>query len=198
MSIRSIITVAFLLIGTFAVSQAQTPAREPQAGDFRIVSMHHELLPAPNYSANGGGTMNKSSTLFGQWLRIETTFESRLDWADDVKLVCYAVLGKQNETKLFKGEVTHVNVMKGPQHYSAMFMPPAGVRRFGSGRVEKVAVQLFYRGRLFDTKFDPPSTQRWWETFTPQQQPLLNPMQTPWAMIAHDHYEAIQPSSSTP
>lgn len=192
MSIRTFcMAVAFLA----AVSaQAQT-VREPQAGDFRIVSLRNSMIQAPKYSASSGLTGGQPATLLRDWLQIEVQFETRQEWADDVKLVYFALLGKQNEAKLFKGEVTHTYVMKGPQHFSAMFMNPNAVRRhIGAGRVAQVGVQLFFRDRLFDQKSDPPSNQRWWELFTPQPEPLLNPMQTPWAMIAHEHYEAVRES----
>lgn len=189
MNIRTFCVTMVVLAAVSA--QAQT-VREPLPGDFRIVTMRHSLLQTPKYSVSGGGNQSTPSTLLRDWLQIEVQFETKQEWADNVKLVYFAVLGKQKEAKLFKGEVTHTYVMKGPQHYSAMFMHPNAVRRHGSGRVEQVAVQLFYRDRLFDQKSDPPSSQRWWELFTPQQETLLNPMQTPWAMIAHDHYEAVR------
>ena len=189
MNIRTFFVAVVVL--TAVSAQAQT-VREPQPGDFRIVNMRHSLLQAPKYSASGGQASEQPATLLRDWLRIEVQFETKQDWADDVKLVYFAVVGKQKEAKLFKGDVTHTYVMKGPQHFSAMFMNPNAIRRHGGGRVEMVGVQLFYRDRLFDQKSDPPSNQRWWELFTPQQETLLNPMQTPWAMIAHDHYEAVR------
>ena len=193
MSIRTF-CVAIVVLAVTSSIQAQTTVREPQPGDFRVVSIRNSLLQAPKYSASGGQADDQPATLLRDWLRIEVQFETKLEWADDVKLVYFAVVGKQAAAKLFKGEVTHSYVMKGPQHFSAMFMHPNAIRRHGDGRVERVGVQLFFRDRLFDQKSDPPSNQRWWELFTPQQEPLLNPMQTPWAMIAHTHYEAVRES----
>ncbi len=197
MSVRQIGLLAILALAGVVSVQAQAP-REPQLGDFRLKTVRHVLQQAPNYSASGGQISDKSPALFRDWLRIEVQFETKLEWVNDVKLVYHALLGRGSEAKLFKGEVTHVHVYKNAAHNSAMFMHPNAVRRYGNGRVEAVAVQLFYRDRLFAMLSDPVSNVRWWEQFTPQQEPLLSPMQTPWAMIAHEHYEAIHVPTRSP
>lgn len=195
--IRRIGLVASLTLISVAPALAQA-VREAQPGDFRLKTIRHFLQQAPNYSASGGQIGDKSPALFRDWLRIEVQFETKLEWADDVKLVFYALLGRGAQAKLFKGEVTHVHVYKNATHNSAMFMHPNAVRRYGGGKVEAVAVLLYYQDRLFHALSDPPSNQRWWEQFTPQPEPLLNPMQTPWAMIGHEHYEAIRMPSRSP
>jgi len=190
MNVRQIGLVAVLTLAGAWSAHAQA-AREPQPGDFRLKTIRFHLQQAPSYSAGNSGISDKSPALFRDWLRIEVQFETRPDWVSDLKLVFYALLGKGSDAKLFKGEVTHVHVWKNAIHYSAMFMHPNAVRRYGNGRVEAVAVQLYYRDRLFHMLSDPATNVRWWEQYTPQPEPLLNPMQTPWAMLAHDHYEAI-------
>jgi hypothetical protein len=156
------------------------------------------LQQGPAYSATGSQINERSPAVFREWLRIEVQFETKLEWVSDLKLVYYALLGKGSEAKLFKGEITHVHVYKNSAHNSAMFMHPNAVRRYGNGRVEAVAVQLYYRDRLFYMLSDPPSNARWWEQFTPQAEPLLNPLQTPWAPLAFEHYEAIHTPTRTP
>jgi hypothetical protein len=191
MSVRQIGLVAILALAGAVSAQAQA-VREPQPGDFRLKTIRHVLQQAPNYSASGAlDAATRSPAVFREWLRIEVQFETKLEWVSDLKLVYYALLGKGSEAKLFKGEVNHVHVGKNSAHNSAMFMHPNAVRRYGNGRVEAVAVQLYYRDRLFFMLSDPPSNVRWWEQFTPQSEPLLNPLQTPWAMLAYEHYEAI-------
>jgi len=197
MNVRQIGLVAILVLATAVSAQAQA-VREPQLGDFRLKTVRHVLQQAPNYSASGSQISDKSPAVFREWLRIEAQFETKLEWVNDVKLVYYALLGRANEAKLFKGEVTHVHVYKNAAHNSAMFMHPNAVHRYGGGRVEAVAVQLYYRDRLFHMLSDPVSNVRWWEQFTPQAEPLLNPMQTPWAMLAHEHYEAIHVPTRSP
>lgn len=194
MSIRGISLVAILMLSGLMTAQAQQAAREPQPGDFRLRSLRYFLTQAPTYNASGGQSTERPPTLYREWLRIETQFETKVDWADDVKLVYYALLGRANEAKLFKGEVTHMHIVKGTQHNSGMFMHPNAVRRYGGGRVERVGVQLYFRDRLIDQLSEPASNQRWWELLTPQSEALLTPMQSPWAMLAHEHYEAIRQS----
>jgi hypothetical protein len=199
MNVRQIGLVAILALAVATSAQAQAQAvREPQVGDLKLKTVRHVLQQAPNYSASGSQISDKSPAVFREWLRIEVQFETKPDWVNEIKLVFYAVLGKGAEAKLFKGEVTHVHVYKNSAHNSAMFMHPNAVRRYGNGRVEAVAVMLYYRDRLFHVLSDPVSNVRWWEQFTPQAEPLLNPMQTPWAMLAHEHYEAIHVPPRSP
>ena len=190
-----LMVVAATVIGLATLVDAQQPVTI-QPGDLRLHSIRKDLVRAPDFGggsgALGGG---KPSTLYNDWLRIETQFETkRIDWADDIVLKFYVLMGRDPNSKLFSGEVKHVNVARGQQHYSAMFVHPNTVRRYGSGRVEAVAVLLFYQERLMGLLSDPPSNERWWERFTPIPGYVLNPLQTPWSVLANERYEEIKGS----
>ncbi|MCX7916322.1 MAG: hypothetical protein N3A53_08495, partial [Verrucomicrobiae bacterium] len=145
-------------------------------------------LPEPDVSPKGTGT--RGPTIARRWLRIEVQFDSEPEWADDVTLKYYVLVGRGREAKLLVGELTHVHVARGT-HYSAMFMHPNLLKRLG-GQVEAVAVQLFHQNRLVDMQSDPPSRARWWEQYTPLPGHLLSPERTPWAPVAAERYEAIK------
>lgn len=172
------------------VGQAQRGPVDPPK-EFRLRAIRQELVKAPSYGGAAGELGGRPSTLYSDWLRIEVQFDSRPEWADDVLLKFYVLMGEGKERKMFSGEVTHINVQKGQQHYSAMFVHPNTVRRFGAGKVQAVAVQVFYQGRLMDQKTDV-NVDRWWEQFSPVPGYVLNPLQSPWSVIAGERYEPIK------
>lgn len=130
------------------------------------------------------------------WLRIETDFESAPDWADDVQLKYFVLLGRGDNARCLVGQVTYINVAKGGQHSSGMFVHPNTLQRYGNGQVEAVAVQLFYKGQLIDQSSYPPTNDRWWERLAPVSGLVLPPGETPWSVLAFDRYESPKPTPS--
>lgn len=184
-----VLSVAFLMGTILSFAQAPAPVRP---GDFKLRNIRQQLVVAPNYEAAGGAGVS-GAALTKKWLRIETEFETVPEWADDLTLKYHVLIGRGREAKMFVGEVTYVNVARG-RHFSAMFMHPNSVERYGQGKVEAVAVELRYQGRLMDAASDPTTSERWWERFSPAQGFLLTPQMTPWSLSAHQRYEQIKPA----
>ncbi len=184
MNVRIIILGCALMLASTAWAQ--------QEQDFRIVAIRRYQREAPTYSVGGSGADlgGRPATLWRQWYKIEVQFSSRPEWADDVQIKYYVLVGTGRDQRMFSGEVTHVDVARGTQHYSAMFMHPNTLRRYGGGEVQAVAVQLFHQNRLIDQSSDPATGQRWWERFSPVPGYLLPPEDTPWAPIASERWEA--------
>jgi hypothetical protein len=186
----------FLIVASFSFLSLAQPAPPSQPGDFRVRSVRAQLVLAPQISqALGQGATG--AALQKKWLRIETTFDSKPEWADDVTCKYYVLVGKGREAKLFTGEATYVNVNRGAGHISAVFMHPNTVERYGQGRVEAVAVELLHQGRKMDDASEPASGARWWERYTPMPGYLLTPQQTPWSISAYERYEQIKPTGRT-
>jgi hypothetical protein len=181
------------LLGIALLGASVNWAQDTTSMPFRLRSIRKDLVKAPDYktttSDTGGG---RPATLYQDWLRIEVQFESRPEWADDIQVKFHVLLGEGREEKLFSGEISHNNVQKGQQHYSAMFVHPNTVQRYGRGRVTAVAVQMFYQGKLVDQLSDPKTNVRWWEKYSPVPGYVLNPLQTPWSVIATERYEPIK------
>ena len=193
MSLR---TVAFGCAPIFALASLPGDALAQGRPRFKSKSIRRQQVDAPDYAASGTGAYlgAQPSTLWRQWYKIEVQFQSAADWADDVKLKYYVLMGTGREARLFAGEITHVNGAKGTQHYSAMFLHPYTLRRYGAGQVEAVAVQLYHQNRLEDQDSEPQTRERWWEKFTPMSGYLLAPQDTPWAVIGTDRFEAVKPT----
>ena len=185
------VSVAFLIPAV--LSFAQEP-QAPASPLFRIKAVRQRLVNPPDYRSIVSGAGGRSVSAGQNWLQIETEFESSPDWADDVQLKYYVLLGRGENAHALVGEITYVNVAKGPQHYSAMFVHPNTLQRYGKGQVEAVAVQLFYKGQLIDQSSYPPSDDHWWERATPVSGLVLPPRETPWSVLAFDRYESPKPT----
>lgn len=184
--------ILFLMMVSFSFLSLAQQGPPSQPGDFKVRAIHQQLVLAPQFSqALGQGT--SGAALQKKWLRIETTFDSKPEWADDVTFKYYVLIGKGRDAKLFTGEATYVNVAKGNGRISGVFMHPNMVDRYGQGRVEAVAVELRHQGRLMDEASDPSTNARWWERYTPVPGYLLIPQQTPWSISAFERYEQTKP-----
>lgn len=127
------------------------------------------------------------------WFSVNTTYDTAPDWVDDITFSYFVLItGKspgQPRNTLLSGDVTYVNVQKG-RHLSDMYLHPSTLARYGE--VERVAVIVRVQGRVVAMASEPSSPQRWWEQLTPVQGLVLNRMETPFAMINFDNYEAIK------
>ena len=180
----------------FGLIMATAPAVFSQGTpQFEIKDIRQQLVNAPTYGGAGelGG---RPSTLWRQWLKIEVQFDSKPEWADDVQIKYYVLLTDQGDSKLFTGELTHMNVAKG-QHYSAMFMNPNSVKRYSNGQYAVVTARVFYKGAVVATRTESQGKNvpaSWWEKYTPIMGCILTPQETPWAPVASERFEAVKPT----
>ncbi len=133
-----------------------------------------------------------------QWFQVIVDYDTAPDWLDEATFTYYVLVRAKraepgrNPLSLFKGEVTYINIERG-RHKSDIYLHPSTVARFGD--VERVAVVVNVGGRLVAMDGQPSGTaqQRWWEQLSPMDGYLLNRMQTPFAMLNFDDYEAVRP-----
>ncbi|MGD1017754.1 MAG: hypothetical protein ABSA12_00395 [Verrucomicrobiia bacterium] len=184
------VSVAFLIPAV--LNFAQGPAAPP----FQIRAVRQRLVNPPDYRSIIQDTGSRAVSASQFWLEIDTEFASSPDWADDVQLKYYVLLGRGENAHCLVGDITYINVARGDLHRSAMFVHPNTVERYGNGRVEAVAVQLLYKGQLIDQSSYPPSGDRWWERLTPVSGLVLPPRETPWSVLAFDRYESPKPTPS--
>jgi hypothetical protein len=166
--------------------------RASGGAEFAILGIRDQLVQAPDYGSVVPTAGSRAQTLRRNWLRVEVEFESTPEWADDVAVRYYVVLGTGRDQRLFVGEMTHMNVARGRKHFSAMFMPPSALERYGRGKPEAVAVQLRHQGKLVAEASVPPAQRRWWETMTPIEGQLLDPQFTPWSVVAAENYDLVK------
>ncbi len=127
----------------------------------------------------------------GDWLEVEVEFEVKAEEIDELTFA-YTIMV---EGKLLDGTVTHINVPKGRERYSIMYVAPRTLEKLTGGR-----------------PLSPASIQNAWVIVTRQGQPLdqaafknapipplprisgvvLNKSETPFAPLFWDRYEAIK------
>ncbi len=81
-------------------------------------------------------------------------FESKVDWTDELTVKYYILLADQCLT----GEVTHIDIPRGRDLYSVMYVSPRTIARILNGRpmtsldIQDVGVQLVSKGQVLVTK----------------------------------------------
>lgn len=177
---------SFIFLGTTIGLVAQ----QNEAVSAQIKRLEARKTPTPQYQLVSNQMKGKSK----DWLRIVATYDTDAQWTDDLTFTYY-VLVRNKDPKgpprsLFRGKVTYVNVGKGRNHESDVYLHPSTIARYGDA--EMVAVLIESGGRLLASESQPPSSKRWWEQLSPIDGLVLNRMQTPFAMINFDDFEAVR------
>lgn len=128
------------------------------------------------------------------WGMIESLYESKPKWADDVEIRYYALMkGTQKKNPIMlTGGVTYVHVQEGREHLSIIYIPPQAIARYGG--VSKVRAELWYNGVLQDSVEWPRGKSKipWWTRIKPQSGSLFNRFYTPFAHEAQLAEEVIK------
>lgn len=163
-----------------------------QQGNYEIVKISPAVIRTPIYNFQGDQRRTGQSE---QWLEVEVQFMAKPDWTEDLTFKYYILLG----TKLLVGEVTHINIPKGRDLNSVMYVPPRNLLRIFEGKplttasIVNVGVQMLNKGQLVAEKSFKPSTGPWWQTMQQVNGLVLNKNETPFAPLYWDRYEAIKP-----
>jgi hypothetical protein len=158
----------------------------------RIRRVEATMVRTPVYQLQEGirGTRTR------EWLEVRTEYETAPEWLNDATFTYYILLRNsrpqqgESEFNLFTGEVTYMNIARTRSGVSTVFMHPSTVERFGG--IERVAVVISSQGRVLGMESNPSSKERWWERVTPRTGFVLNRLQSPFAMVDVDSYEAIK------
>jgi hypothetical protein len=152
-----------------ASSAAQGPI-VPAA--IKVNKVQFSLVKTPDFQITGG--VNKRSKP-ADWLEMEVDFDTKVDDIDELTFK-YTV---QVDKVLLEGEVTHVSIPKGREHYSVMYVAPRTLEKILDGKtpgpssIENVWVEVSRQGQILGR------TQH-------RQAPL------PFAPLYFDRYEAIK------
>jgi hypothetical protein len=188
-SMKRLSFTALLVLAIALSAQAQ----QPEGGKklLSIDKIEGKKVMTPEYQV----TKSQFKARTREWFQIITTYDTKPEWVDDITFKYYVLVKDKsgdvgNRQALFSGEVSYINVEKG-KHKSDMYLHPSTIARFGE--VQAVAVMVSVQGRVEAIESLPASNERWWEKLTPVEGMLLNRMQTPFAMLYFDDYEAVKP-----
>jgi hypothetical protein len=168
---------------------AQTPV---PVGAVKLGKILPEGIKSPEYQIMGGP---QKRAKIGTWLEVEVEFETLMDDIPELKFD-YTV---QIENKLLTGSVTHVNIPKGKDHYSVVYIAPRTLEKLTGGKpltsasVQNVQVTITSADgvQLADGFLRPPQGGKL-PNLPKTPNLVLNKNETPFAPLFYDRYEAIK------
>ena len=185
MKILSCSLCAFL---AFAI---QTFAQAPVGpGSVKLGKIKADIVKTPDYSIKSGP---EKRSKVGEWIEIEVEFETKADEIDELTFE-YTIMVENN---LLDGQVTHVNIPKGRDHFSVMYVAPRSVEKLTGGKpanagsIQNAWVIVKKQGQILDQAAVK-------NVAIPNLKHIagmvLNKNDTPFAPLFFDRYEAIKAS----
>jgi hypothetical protein len=168
------------------------PAQVGGAGAVKIEKIQPAGVKTPDFEINPSIHPNKA----GQWLEVEVEFASDAEFKDELTFKYHILI----EETLLVGEVTHINIPKGRELRSVMYISPRNIERVLKGKtftpnaIKDVGVQILDRGALVAEKSFKSSARQWWQSMQQTPGMVLNKSQTPFAPLFWDRYEEIKPA----
>ena len=156
----------------------------------RIQRLDTAEYPTPEYRVD---RVRFEGSRSREWTQLSAQYSSQPQWIDEATVRYYALArgrGEGPKYTLLRGEVDYVNLEKG-SHRSVMYVHPTTVRRYGD--IQRLAVVILVKGQPAAWDSKPASKKRWWENFSPVDGLLLNRLETPFALINFDNFDAIEP-----
>lgn len=159
-------------------------------GSVKINKVSPAVVKTPEFNLTSGPT-KRSKT--GDWLEVEVEFETKPEDIDELTFK-YTILF---EKKLLDGEVTHINIPKGRDHYSVMYVSPRTIERLTGGKplsggsIENMWIEVSKQGQVIDRASYKPGNPPNLPHLTGM---VLNKDETPFAPLFYDRYEAIKKS----
>lgn len=183
---------ALLAIVAHAAPGAAQVATVVTMQNVKIDKVQPAVVTSPQFQVTG--TEPKRTPPGLKWFEIEVDFEVKgVDMVDELTLK-YDVL---INGKLCPGEVTHINIPKGPNRYSVMYISPRNLDRITGGKplnpamIENIWVTMSRQGQILAV-----SSQKGKNIPVPnlpQMAGMLTPKsETPFQVLWWDRYEAVK------
>lgn len=157
--------------------------------DYSINKITANFVHTPQYSFSGDVRSSPPQQL---WMEIEVEFKSYVEYTDELTFKYYIYF----EKKCLTGTVTHVDVPKGLNLLSVMYISPRTLARLSGGKasktVDEATVQIFYKGQLVAQKSLKSTPGEWWLKTDQVPGYVLNKNETPFAPLYWDRYESIK------
>jgi hypothetical protein len=191
MRFNSFHSLGLLLAFLWVANAAQAQQR---GSGYEISGISPSVVRTPDYDFSGD---KKPGVRPRNWLEVEVEFRAEPEMTEELTVKYYILVNKT----LFVGETTHVNIAKGRERRSVMYIAPNTLERlmegkpFNASAIENVGVELLKQGQLVAVKSLKDSRVPWWQQFPQTTGYVLNKNDTPFAPLYWDRYEAIKPNS---
>jgi len=174
------------------------PCLAVPGAEFAIKKVDLDYPLSPDYAVNQGLNIRWTPQ---KWAKMEVTFEAVPDNTDELVFNYYVLLAN----RLFVGHVTHVNIVKGHDLHSVMYISPKTLLRImqrptpiPNWPFEQVTVTITKPGvaaPLAMGNYKGQGRVDWWSTLKQEEGFLLNKSETPFAPLYWDYYEAVKPAA---
>ncbi|MCX6911333.1 MAG: hypothetical protein NTY01_25270 [Verrucomicrobia bacterium] len=180
--------MAFLVSGASEAFAQARPTSGPKA-DFQIKRIEIRRLNP----ARGGSESGRGGTEAGRvpWVAFECEFDRQPEWADDVEVRWYVLLGGKQQV-MGTGSDTYIYVKKGRRHVVAMLMHPMVMERWLGSTTQAnmdVGVDILKDNVVQSSEDTKHTRQRWWTRFTATPGLLMRMSESPWATTLYADYE---------
>ncbi len=205
------VSLVFLLGAVFCGDVVFGQAKPASAGGgsgkgssqqvLRIKSLGNSAVKTPEYST----TVQRGKGIAKEWQQIEVIYDTAPEWIDNLVFQYYVMAGTKGADgepafSLYKNSVRYVDIEKGNDHKSTVFLNPNAIKRYGT--VVAVAVEIVYNGTVVEDKSKETIKLRdkWWKdpsvvenkNVTVRDGYLLDRAHTPFAFVNIDDNEVIQ------
>lgn len=185
--------IAFAILAVTAlVSPAQVPVAVT-ARNVKVEKIAPTVVGTPEFTV--ANTPPKRST-FQKWLEIEVEFSIEgIELVDELSFKFDVLLG----TKLYTGDITHVNIPKGRERFTVMYISPRNLDRITGGKpfnpamIDNIWVTISKQGQALaissikdkSGRLPVPNAQQFPGLLTPKSE-------TPFSVLWTDRYEAVK------
>jgi hypothetical protein len=179
------LTIALLALAGAASAQNR-------AADFQLTKITRNIISPPEFNFTGAQTYRNNGR--DRWLEVEVEFSAAPEFNDELTSKYFILINR----KVLSGEVTHVNILRGRELRSVMYVPPRalahilGNRALTANAVENVAVQVLAQGAVKDEQSLERARPQWYAALPAVTGLLLNKNETPFAPLYWDRYEQIK------
>jgi hypothetical protein len=183
---KALVFSCALFVAMLLAVEGQVPVGP---GSVKLGKVQPAVVKTPEYQLSSGPQKRSKAK---DWLEVEVEFETVPEMIDELTFKYTIAI----EGKLLDGEVTHVSIGKGKDHFSVVYVPPSALEKLTGGKpltgasIENVWVEVSRQGQ----KLAQPASHK---PGAPKNVPhvtgmVLNKDQTPFAPLFYDRYEAIK------
>ncbi len=174
----------------------QAPSASAQAAKtgYEVTAIVPALVDTPDYNYSGD---KKPTTRPRQWLEVEVEFRADAELTEELTFKYYILL---NNKALFVGEASHVNIMKGKDLRSVVYIAPNTLDRlmlgkgFNESMITNIGVEVLKQGQLVAGKSLKDARGPWWQTMPQTAGFVLSKSATPFAPLDYDRYAEPKPT----
>lgn len=133
----------------------------------------------------------QTATSDKKWFRITAEYSTATEWTDRLTLEYYVLFS--GETNVFKGLVNYIDIPRGREHLSEMYLHfNRYARHYKRGEIQYAVVALI-DGKQVAINTNKTKPENWWKTLPVHPGELLDRNSTPFGVFNIEKFEAQDP-----